>query len=129
MTVHDVRRLGLEDTTGFALDLAQAIDRLAQRVHHSAKVSIADGHGKHFARTTNFLTFFDASEIAKDNNTNLAGIEVERQAQRAVSELQQLVGHASGKALDVRDSVACSPHISDLFGRRVRGLVGVDEFV
>ena len=52
------------------------------------------------------LALFDAAELAEDDGADLAHVEVEREAERAVLELQQLVGHGRGQALDLRDAVA-----------------------
>jgi hypothetical protein len=48
-------------------------------------------------------------------------VEVEREAQRAVLELEELVGHRRGQALDVRDAVAGVGDATDLFARGAPG--------
>jgi hypothetical protein len=81
-------------------DLAQAVDRLAERVDHPAEEAVADGT----ERTSPVrLTSWPSSmpeNVAEDDDADLADVEVERDAERAVLELQQLVGHRRGQALD-----------------------------
>jgi hypothetical protein len=53
-------------------------------------------------------------------------VQVERDAQGAVLELEQLVGHRRGEALDVGDAVTGVDDPADLFPRGLAGLVGLD---
>ena len=129
MTVHHVRSLRLENTAAFALNLAEAVDRLAQRVDYTAEVSVADRYGQHFAGTADFLTLLDAGEVTEDDHTDFAGVKVERQTKRAVLKGQQLIGHATRQSRHVRNAITTSRDIADLLGRIVRRLVGLDEIV
>ena len=127
--MHHVGGLRLENTTAFALDLAEAVDWLAQRVDYTAEVSVADRHGQHFAGSADFLALLDAGEVTEDDHTDLAGVKVERQTKRAVLEGQQLIGHATRQSRHMRNAVTASRDIADLLGRVVRRLVGLDEIV
>ncbi len=130
MTVHNVRSLGFEDSTPFnALDFTQTIDRVAQRVHGAAEIAVADGHGEHFAGASDLLAFLDACEIAEDNHADLTGVKVERQAERAVLEGQQLVGHATRQSRHVRNAVAGRRDIAHFLGGGVTRLVRLDELI
>ena len=64
------------------------------------------------------LALLDAGELTEDDDADLADVEVQREAERAVLELEQLVGHGRGQALDVGDAVAGVGDAADLFARR-----------
>src|SRR5665647_2926169 len=68
-------------------------------------------------------------ELAEHDDADLPDVEVERKAQRAVLELQQLVGHRTGQALHLCDPVAREGDPADLFASRAGGRVGLDEAV
>lgn len=101
----------------------------AQRVHGAAEIAVADGHGEHFAGASDLLAFLDACEIAEDNHADLTGVKVERQAERAVLEGQQLVGHATRQSRHMRNAVASRGHIAHLLGGSVRRRVRLDELI
>ena len=63
------------------------------------------------------LALLDAAELAEDDGADLAHVEVQREAEGAVLELQQLVGHGRGQALDPRDAVAGLGDVPDLLAR------------
>ena len=65
-------------------------------------------------------------EVTEDDDTDLAGVEVQRDAERAVLELQQLVGHRGGQAGDAGDAVTGCRDGADLLLAGGRRLVVVD---
>jgi hypothetical protein len=129
LALHDVGRLELERPALLAGDLAEAVDRRTERVDDAAEERVADGHGEHLAGPLDLLALLDRGELTEDDDADLVDVEVERQAQRAVLELEELVGHRRGQALDVRDAVAGVGHATDLFARGCAGLVGPDVAV
>ena len=60
------------------------------------------------------MALLDAGELAEDDDADLVFVEVQRQSERAVREADELVRHAPGQALDVRDAVGCVSDVSDL---------------
>ena len=66
-------------------------------------------------------------EVTEDDDADLAGVEVQGDAQGAVLELQQLVGHRRGQALDAGDAVTGLGDGADLFLAGRLGLVVRDE--
>ena len=73
------------------------------------------------------LAFVDLGEVAEDDHADFTLVQVEREPADTARELQQLVIHGRGKALDPRDAVAGLGNDAYLFpGRRV-GLVRLDE--
>ena len=80
------------------LDVAEAVDRVAERVDDAAQEVVADGDREDLAGTADRLALLDLVEVTEDDDADLAGVEVEREAEGAVLELQQLVGHRRGQA-------------------------------
>ena len=109
------------------LDLALAVERVAQRVDDPAEEAVADRHREDLAGTADRLALLDAAELAEHDGADLADVEVQRQAEGAVLELEQLVGHRGGQALDARDAVTGLGDVPDLFALGGVRLVGGDE--
>ena len=59
-------------------------------------------------------------EVTEDDDADLADVEVQRDAQRAALELEQLVGHGRGQALDAGDAVTGLGDDADLLAGDVR---------
>ena len=106
------------------LDLAAAVDRVAQRVDDAAEVAVADGHREHLAGAADLLALLDAGEVTQDDDADLADVEVQRQAADAALELEQLVGHDRGQALDTGDAVAGLGDRADLLAGDVGAVLG-----
>ena len=127
LPLHHGRRLGLEQPELGVLDRALAVQRLAQRPDHAAEEAVADRHGQHLAGALDLLALLDLVELAEDDHADLAHVQVERQAPDAVLELEQLVGHGGGQALDPRDAVAALDDGAYLFPFGTVWLVFLDE--
>jgi len=125
LALDDRRGLELERTTLGRGDLTETVDRLAERVHDAAEVGVADGDRQDLARALDRLALLDAGEVTEDDDTDLVHVEVERDAERAVLELEQLVGHRRGQPLDVGDAVTGVDDAADLFARRGARVVGL----
>ena len=123
LALHHRRRLELEGAAGVGLDLAETVDRGAERVDDAAQEVVADGDREDLAGTADRLALLDLVEVTEDDDTDLAGVEVQGEAQRAVLELQQLVGHGRGQTGDPSDAVAGLGDRADLFLARRLGLV------
>ena len=106
LALDDGGRLQLEDAAALGDDLALAVDRVAQRVDHAAEEAVADGDREDLAGAADRLALLDGAGVAEDDAADLARVEVEREAEGAALELQQLVGHGGVQALDAGDAVA-----------------------
>src|SRR5690606_13901443 len=73
------------------------------------------------------LAFCDVGEVTEDDDTDLADLQVLRNALGAVLELQQLVRHRRGKATDAGDAVTGVGDGSDLLACGGVRLVRLDE--
>src|SRR3954454_17077866 len=102
LPLDDGRGLELQGASRLGLDLPEAVDRVPERVDDPAEEGVADGDREDLAGTADLLTLFDAAELAEDDDADLADVEVQRQAERAVIETQQLVGHDAGQTLHTR---------------------------
>jgi hypothetical protein len=98
-----------------------------QRVHHTAEIAFPDRHRQHRAGPSYGLVLFDVGEVAKDDHTDLAYVQVECDAARAVLELDQLVRHDRRQPLDGRDAVAARQDGADLLSDGRGRLRGPDE--
>src|SRR6478672_1192272 len=129
LALHDIGRLQLEGATRVGLDLAEAVDLVAERVDDAAAEVVAGGDREALARALDGMALLDAREVTEDDDADLVDVEVQREAERAVLELEQLVGHGRGQTLDVSDAVTGVGDAADLFAGGRAGLVGLDERV
>ena len=130
LTHHNAGGLELERAAPIQVrDIAEAVNRAAERVNRTAQVAIANRDGEDLARAVHELSFFDAAKVAEDDGTDFTPVEVHGQAQRPVLETQQLVRHGAGQALDVRDTIGRFDDVTHLFGGHVRRTVGLHKGV
>ncbi len=115
----DARRDFFDRIAGFALDRSLAVHRLAEHVDDASQQTLADGHLKQSAGGADSLPFLDAGIIAQNDGADFGLLEIERQAGDAIAEVEHLVEHGVGEALDLGDAVADFTHSADvLFGHR-----------
>ena len=91
---------------------------------------VADGDREDLAGAAHRLALLDLANVAEEDDTDLADVEVQGEAEEAVLELQQLVGHRRVETLDARDAVTGLHDATDLFAggaRRVRRDVPLDR--
>src|SRR5690606_28755225 len=74
---HDAGRLELEGAAALRRDLAEAVDRVAQRVDDATEVPVTDRDGEDLTRAADLLPLLDAGELAEDDDTDLTDVEVE----------------------------------------------------
>src|SRR5690606_36583566 len=122
-------RLELQGAAGLRLDLTEPVQRSTYRVDGPAEEVVAHRNRQDFAGAADGLPLFDAGELAEHHDTDLPYVEVQRDAERAVLELEQLVGHRRGQPLDPGDAVSGLDHGADFLADRRRGLVRLDEGV
>lgn len=72
-----------------ARDVAEAVDRGAERVDDATEVAVTDGNGEDLSGALDLLALLDLGEVTEDDDTDVVDVEVEGQAQRAVLELEQ----------------------------------------
>jgi len=126
---HHAGRLELESATALGHDLAQTIDRLTEGVDHPAQEVVTNRDREDLARALDLLALLDTGEVTEDDDADLVSLKVQRDTQSVVCELQQLVGHRRGQALDVRNAVTGVDHSADLFAGGRAGLVRLNKAV
>src|SRR5439155_264872 len=72
LTGHDARSLQLQRPAALGLDLAEAVDRVTERVDDTTQVSLADSDGQDLTGALHRLSLLDAAELAEDDRTDLA---------------------------------------------------------
>ncbi len=110
--------LQLQDALLIGLDVALSVDRSAEGVDHTTEESVAHGHGEHVAGTADLLAFFQGLVVTQDDGADLVLVEVQRDAEDAAGELEELVGHCAGQSADVSDTVRRIGDGADLVTRR-----------
>src|SRR5690606_33535023 len=88
---------------------------------------VAYRDGQDLSGPPHCLAFCDVGEVTEDDDTDLADLQVLRNALGAVLELQQLVRHRRGKATDAGDAVTGVGDGSDLLACGGVRLVRLDE--
>ena len=86
---------------------------LAERVDHPAEHAVADRHREDPAGRLDGLALFDGVDVAEHDGTDRLLVEVEREADRAVLELEQLVDGGVGQTGHTGDAVADLGHPAD----------------
>ena len=80
LALHDAGRLQFERAAALGRDLAEAVDRVAERVDDAAEVAVADGDREDLAGAGDLLALLDAVELAEDDDADLVLVEVLREA-------------------------------------------------
>ncbi len=102
-------------------DVALAVDRLPERVDDAAEEGVADGNRQHLAGALDLLALFDLLEVAEDDGADAVLVEVQRHAEHAAGELEELLRHDGGQPLDVGDAVTGVDDGADLFTLGIGG--------
>ena len=121
LPLHHRRRLQFQRAAGVGLDVALSVDRLAERVDHPAEERVADRHRQHLAGALDLLALFDLLEVAEDHRADAVLVEVQRDAEHPAGELEELLRHHRGQALDVGDAVTGVDDGADLFTLGIGG--------
>ncbi len=85
-----------------------------------AEHTVADGHREDLAGGLDGLALLDGVDLAEDHGADRLLVEVEREADDAGLELEQLVDRGVGKARDAGDAVADLDDAADLGQARRR---------
>ena len=87
----DAGRLDLHAPGLDVVERTAAVDGLAQRVDDTAEQAVADRHGQDPAGGLDRLAFLDVGALAEHHGADRLLVEVQREAEGAVLELEQLV--------------------------------------
>src|SRR6266404_3215806 len=92
--------------SGFALDWAFAIDRLAKSIDDAAEQGFSRRHLEELAGGADLLAFLYAGVLAQDDCAYLGLFKIERQPGDAVSEVDHLIEHRVSQALNLGYAIA-----------------------
>ena len=117
-----LHRLAADDVGGLHLEVPRlgagdrplAVDGPAERVDDPAQEPVAHRHRQDRAGLLDGVAFFDVRGLAQDHATDLIFVEVQREAEHAPGELEQLVRHGARQALHAGDPVAGLDDPADL---------------
>ena len=101
-------------------EVAQAVDRLTEGVDDATEHAVADRHRENATRRLDGLAFLDRVDVAEHDGADRLLVEVEREADAAVLELEQLVHAAIGEARNAGDAVADLGDAADRAGLQRR---------
>ena len=93
------------DVGHLGVDRALAVDRLAERIDHAAEQLGADRHLEDAAGALDRVAFGDVLVVAQHHRADRVALEVQREAERVVRELEHLALHHVGQAVDAADAV------------------------
>src|SRR5581483_4633935 len=114
LPLHDARRLELERPVGVGLDRPLPVERVAERVDDTAEQPVADRHRHHLPGAADRLALLDVLPFAEERGTDVVLLEVERDADDAVLELEPLERYAVLEPVHARDAVTDLEHGADL---------------
>ena len=100
--------------SSFDVDGALAVNGLAEGIDDAADEGLADRNGHDAARALDKAALADADVRAEHDDADAALLEVQRHAERAVLEAEQLVGFAFIQPVHLGDAVADLNDVADL---------------
>ena len=106
LAVHDARRDLLDRGVLRRGDGTLAVDRLAQGVDDAAQQRFADRHRDDATRALDGVAFLDLGRLAQQHGADALLLEVERDAEYAVRELEHLGRHRTLDTVYPGDAVA-----------------------
>ena len=110
LAVDDARRDAFDRRLLLGGDRALAVQWLPERVDHSAEHRVADRNGHDAPGPLYGVAFLDLGRFAEQHRTYAVFLEVQRDAEDAVRELEHLGGHRAVDPVQPRDAV---PHRHD----------------
>ena len=110
LAVDDARRLVLGGAGLGRVDVALVVQRTAERVDQAAEQLLADRDLEQLAGALHGVALRDLVPIAEEHGADVVLLEVERQPDHVVRQLEHLEGHAVVDPVDAGDPVADLEH-------------------
>ena len=114
LAVDDAGRDALDRPNLRGVDRPLAVDRLAERVDDATEQLVADRHRDDAAGAADLVAFANQLVVAEEHRADRVLLEVQRDAEHAVRELDHLARHGALDALKAGDAVADGHHRADL---------------
>ena len=127
-------RLALDDAGSLVLgrarlgrvDLALAVERVAERVDDPAQQRLADRDLEQSPGPLDRVALGDVLPLAEQHRADVVGLEVQRQPGHVVRELEHLERHAVVEPVDAADAVGDRQDGADLGQVRLRAVEALD---
>src|SRR5262249_43166110 len=113
LSIDDAGRQPLNRGRLLGDDRTLPVDRLTKRVDDATQKLVANGHGDDATRPLDRIPFLDLLKLAERPAPHALLLEVERDAEHAVRELQHLPRHGMLDAVHARDAIAYRDDASD----------------
>ena len=114
LALDDAGSLELRRALLGGVDVALAVQRVAERVDDAAEQLVADGDLEQRAGALDRVALDDLVPVAEQHDADVVGLEVQREPRDAVRQLEHLERHRVLEAVDARDAVAHGEHGADL---------------
>ena len=114
LALDDARRLELGGAGGRRVDVALAVERVAERVDDAPQQLLADGDLEQLARPLDGVALDHVHPRAEQHDADVVGLEVQREARHVVRELEHLERLAVLEAVDAGDAVGHREDGADL---------------
>ena len=108
------------------LDVALAVERVAERVDDPAEQRLADGDLEQPLGPADGVALDDLLPVAEQHHADVVGFEVQRQAGDVVRKVEHLERHAVLEAMNAADAVRDRQHGPDLGQVGARGVEAFD---
>src|SRR6185369_4293611 len=116
-----MHRLTRDDAGGLhfdalALDIDQrtlAVDRIAETVDHATEQAAADRNVDDGTGTLDGIAFLDGAVVAKNHDTDIVGLEVQRHTTDTTGEFDHLTGLDIVQTMHAGNAVADRQHLAD----------------
>ena len=95
------------------LDRTLAVDRVPERVHHTAQHLVPDRNRDDSTGATDLVAFLERRVVTQQNGAHLILFEVHGDTGNVPGELDQLAGHHALQAVEPGDAVAERDHGSN----------------
>ena len=115
LTRQNARRFHVNTfTSGDIGQRALPVNRLTKRVNHAAKQALANRRGHNLGETLNIVALFNAAVIAKDNDTDIVGFEVQRHAFDAAIKFDHFTSFDIVETVNAGDPVSDGENLTDI---------------
>ena len=114
LALDDARGLELRRARRVGLDVALAVERVAERVDDAPEQALADRDLELLAGALDGVALDDLGPVAEQHRADAVGLEREREAGDVVGQLEHLERLAVLEAVDARDAVADRQDGADL---------------
>jgi hypothetical protein len=106
LALHHARRLELGRPRLGRVDVALAVEWVAERVDDAAEELVADGDLEQAACPLDRVALLDLVPVAEEHGADVVRLEVQREAGHVMRQLEHLERHAVVEAVDAGDAVA-----------------------